>query len=233
MTVVSSLLIVFPGCGLTKPSGWWPDPCVAPYSTPYSWPARRAQPKALAMHGLLAREPGKSPEHEDHDELIEAPATAERTSRGGIARRLPLHVYEREFPLGDIPSVSPPATSSAASTSVAGSGTAGSSADSVQAQYESVISEVLPSIVEITTRRPAMSVSTIANWAANFLVAATFLSLGSIITRQGTFFLYGAIAVFAMIFFWRRVPETKDRTLEEIQADLTRSHQETGSQRAS
>ncbi|MEO9140427.1 MAG: sugar porter family MFS transporter [Jatrophihabitans sp.] len=80
-----------------------------------------------------------------------------------------------------------------------------------------MISEIYP----IGVRSPAMSVSTIANWGANFLVAATFLSLGSIITRQGTFFLYGAIGVLALLFFYRKVPETKDRTLEEIQGDLT------------
>ena len=80
-----------------------------------------------------------------------------------------------------------------------------------------MISEIYP----VGVRSPAMSVSTIANWGANFLVAATFLSLGSVITRQGTFFLYGTIAIVALLFFYRRVPETKDRTLEEIQDDLT------------
>lgn len=54
-------------------------------------------------------------------------------------------------PASTSPSASPPGTPAAASTSVAGSGTAGSSADALQAQYESVIAKVLPSIVEITT----------------------------------------------------------------------------------
>ncbi len=42
-------------------------------------------------------------------------------------------------------------------------------------------------------------------------------SLGNLITRQGTFFLYAAIGVGAFVFFLARVPETKDRTLEQIQ----------------
>ncbi len=54
-----------------------------------------------------------------------------------------------------------------------------------------------------------MAVSTVGNWGANFLIAATFLSLATAITRQGTFFLYAGIAVIAFTFFTFKVPETK------------------------
>ncbi len=86
-----------------------------------------------------------------------------------------------------------------------------------------MISEIFP----VGIRSKAMSVSTLANWAANFLVAATFLTLGSLITRQGTFFLYAGIAVVAFVFFLTKVPETKDRTLEQIQDDLSPSDENT------
>jgi sugar porter (SP) family MFS transporter len=79
-----------------------------------------------------------------------------------------------------------------------------------------LISEIFP----LGVRSKAMSVSTVANWAANFLVAATFLSLSKAITRQGIFFLYAAIGVAAVIVFAAKVPETKDRTLEDIQGEL-------------
>jgi sugar porter (SP) family MFS transporter len=79
-----------------------------------------------------------------------------------------------------------------------------------------LISEIFP----LGVRSKAMSVSTVANWAANFLVAATFLSLSKAITRQGIFFLYAAIGVAAVIVFALKVPETKDRTLEDIQEEL-------------
>lgn len=79
-----------------------------------------------------------------------------------------------------------------------------------------MISEIFPAGV----RGPAMSVCTIGNWGANFLVAQTFLSLGHAITRQGVFFLYAALAVLSVIFFALRVPETRGRSLEEIQQDL-------------
>jgi sugar porter (SP) family MFS transporter len=79
-----------------------------------------------------------------------------------------------------------------------------------------MISEIFP----IGMRSKAMSVCTIANWGANFLVAQTFLTLSDTITRQGVFFLYAGLAVASVIFFAVRVPETKGRALEDIQGDL-------------
>jgi hypothetical protein len=40
------------------------------------------------------------------------------------------------------------------------------------------------------------------------------------ITKQGTFWLYAFFGVCALVFFFTLVPETKDRSLEEIQSDL-------------
>ena len=65
-----------------------------------------------------------------------------------------------------------------------------------------------------------MSLSTVGNWTANFLVSSFFLSLTSVITRQGTFWLYAGFGVVALAYFAARVPETKDRTLEEIEQEL-------------
>lgn len=79
-----------------------------------------------------------------------------------------------------------------------------------------MISEIYP----LRVRGPAMSASTVANWAANFLVAFTFLTLVDTISRSGTFFLYAAIGVLAVLFFAAKVPETKNRSLEEIQHQL-------------
>jgi hypothetical protein len=80
-----------------------------------------------------------------------------------------------------------------------------------------MISEIFP----IGVRSKAMAVSSMANWAANFIVAGTFLTLNSWITRQGTFFLYTGIGVLAFLFFLFRVPETKGRSLEDVQSELT------------
>jgi sugar porter (SP) family MFS transporter len=83
-----------------------------------------------------------------------------------------------------------------------------------------MISEIFP----VGVRGKAMAVCTVANWAANFLVAQTFLSLTGVITRQGVFFLYAGLAVAAIWFFAARVPETRHRSLEDIQTELTGHH---------
>jgi sugar porter (SP) family MFS transporter len=84
-----------------------------------------------------------------------------------------------------------------------------------------MISEIFP----LRVRSPAMSLSTVGNWTANFLVSSFFLSLTVAITRQGTFWLYAAFGVLALVYFIVRVPETKERTLEEIEHELTDSEE--------
>jgi sugar porter (SP) family MFS transporter len=79
-----------------------------------------------------------------------------------------------------------------------------------------MIAEIYP----LKVRGPAMSAATVVNWAANFLVAFTFLTLTHAISRQGVFWLYGAIGIVAIAFFAKLVPETKDKSLEEIEREL-------------
>ena len=78
------------------------------------------------------------------------------------------------------------------------------------------ISEIYP----IGIRSKAMSFATVLNWAANFLVAGTFLTLISLVTRQGAFFIFGFLGILATVFFVWKVPETKDKSLEQIQHEL-------------
>ena len=77
-----------------------------------------------------------------------------------------------------------------------------------------IISEIYP----LETRGSAMSLVTVTNWCANLLVAVTFLSLVAVVGRAGTFWLYGGLAIGAWIFFYRLVPETKGKTLDQIEA---------------
>jgi sugar porter (SP) family MFS transporter len=82
-----------------------------------------------------------------------------------------------------------------------------------------LISEIYP----VRIRGQAMSVATMANWGANFVVTISFLTLLSAIGNAGTFFLFAGLSVVALAYFQRQVPETKNRSLQEIERDLDAS----------
>jgi len=77
-----------------------------------------------------------------------------------------------------------------------------------------ILSEIYP----IGIRGRAMSVGTIANWGANLLVALSFLTLTQVLGKPATFWLYGVVTVAAWLFAFFLVPETKGKTLEQIEA---------------
>ena len=56
------------------------------------------------------------------------------------------------------------------------------------------------------------------NWGSNLLVSLTFLTLVQMLGASLTFWVYGVMAVAAWIFCYYRVPETRGRTLEEIES---------------
>ncbi|MEU2358536.1 sugar porter family MFS transporter [Streptomyces misionensis] len=68
-----------------------------------------------------------------------------------------------------------------------------------------LIAEIYP----LRVRGAAMSVATLANWGANFVVTISFLTLLSAIGGLGVFFLFGFLTLIALGYFWRRVPKTR------------------------
>ncbi len=76
-----------------------------------------------------------------------------------------------------------------------------------------LISEIYP----LKSRGAAMSAVTVTNWALNLTVAVSFLTLVGFLGQGATFWLYGVIAVGAWVFFYLLVPETKGKTLEQIE----------------
>ncbi len=74
-------------------------------------------------------------------------------------------------------------------------------------------SEIYPA----TVRGRGMGIATCANWLANFAVTLTFLLLVNSIGTSGTFWLYGIIGLFGIWFLMKKLPETKNKTLEEIE----------------
>jgi len=76
-----------------------------------------------------------------------------------------------------------------------------------------MIAEIYPNRV----RGKAVSLATAVNWGAAFLVTQFFLSIVDAIGEATTFFLFSALCVIAFAWAYFRVPETRGRSLEEIQ----------------
>lgn len=76
-----------------------------------------------------------------------------------------------------------------------------------------VISEIYPT----RTRGRAMAVATAAVWAACYVVSQTFPTLLARVGSAATFWLYAALCAVALVFVSRCVPETKGKSLEEIE----------------
>lgn len=84
-----------------------------------------------------------------------------------------------------------------------------------------IISEIFPNRI----RGIAMSVCTFALWAACFILTYTFPVLNKGLGASGTFWLYGLICLAGGIFVWRNLPETKGKSLEDIEKEFLNSSQ--------
>ena len=67
----------------------------------------------------------------------------------------------------------------------------------------------------------ALGVATLVNRATSGTIALTFLSLSAAITPAGAYCLFAALALVACAFTTRCVPETKGKSLEEIERHLS------------
>jgi sugar porter (SP) family MFS transporter len=80
-----------------------------------------------------------------------------------------------------------------------------------------VMAEIFPTRV----RGRAMSLATVSLWLACLLITATFLTLMNALSVAGAFLVYAAMCAGAFLLVLRWVPETKGRTLEEIERSWT------------
>lgn len=76
-----------------------------------------------------------------------------------------------------------------------------------------VINEIFPGRV----RGRAVAVATAVNWGSAFLVSQFFLTLIDAIGKSTTFWLFAFFCLAGWIWVFRTVPETKGRSLEEIE----------------
>jgi sugar porter (SP) family MFS transporter len=77
-----------------------------------------------------------------------------------------------------------------------------------------LINEIFPRDI----RGRGVAVATAFNWGSAWLVSQFFLSLTDSIGQASTFWLFAALCLAAFVWIWRYVPETRGRSLEDIEA---------------
>jgi sugar porter (SP) family MFS transporter len=77
-------------------------------------------------------------------------------------------------------------------------------------------SEVYP----VKVRGKGSSMGSLTHWVLDLIIASSVLTLINTITATGMFWLYGLFGIIGILFVYRIVPETKGRTLEEVDAEL-------------
>jgi len=81
-----------------------------------------------------------------------------------------------------------------------------------------ILSEIFPNRV----RGIAMAISTFALWTGCFTLTYTFPLLNNWLGTSGTFWIYGLICACGYLFVLKKLPETKGKSLEELENKLIR-----------
>jgi MFS transporter, SP family, arabinose:H+ symporter len=79
-----------------------------------------------------------------------------------------------------------------------------------------IISEIYPNRI----RGAAVSVSVFALWFGCFTLVYTFPPLSKLFSMAGMFWVYSGICLAGFLYTWRRLPETKGKSLEQIEKEL-------------
>ena len=79
-----------------------------------------------------------------------------------------------------------------------------------------ILSEIFPNRI----RGAAMALATFSLWVACFVLTYTFPLLNKSLGAAGTFWVYSGICLLGFIFILLRLPETKGKSLEEIEKGL-------------
>ena len=79
-----------------------------------------------------------------------------------------------------------------------------------------LLAEIFPNRV----RGIAMATCTFALWVGCCTLTFSFPSMNAALGSSGTFWIYSAICFCAFVFLWNRCPETKGKSLEELEQEL-------------
>ena len=81
-----------------------------------------------------------------------------------------------------------------------------------------LLAEIFPHRI----RGVAMAVCTFALWTGCCTLTFSFPSMNATLGSSGTFWIYSAICISAFIFLFRRLPETKGKSLEQLERELVK-----------
>lgn len=81
-----------------------------------------------------------------------------------------------------------------------------------------LLSEIFPAKV----RGVAMATCTFALWVGCCTLTFSFPSMNAALGSSGTFWIYSVICLVALVYLWRCCPETKGRSLEELENELAK-----------
>jgi predicted MFS family arabinose efflux permease len=82
-----------------------------------------------------------------------------------------------------------------------------------------ILSEIFPNRI----RGAAMSVAAVAHWVGNFTLTFSFPAIKENLGWTLNFWLYAVICGIGFVVLWFKLPETKGKSLEEIEKLLNRS----------
>ncbi|MDY7433821.1 sugar porter family MFS transporter [Bacillus sp. V26] len=88
------------------------------------------------------------------------------------------------------------------------------------ASWGMVVWVVLAEIFPLQVRGTALGISSTCLWLANIAVSLSFPLLLDLIGTGALFLMYGAIGVLAFLFVYQYVPETKGKSLEQIEGEI-------------
>ena len=80
-----------------------------------------------------------------------------------------------------------------------------------------LLAEIFPNHI----RGIAMATCTFALWVGCCTLTFSFPSMNAALGSSGTFWIYSGICICAFVFLWNRCPETKGKSLEELEQELT------------
>ena len=65
-----------------------------------------------------------------------------------------------------------------------------------------------------------MAIAVFVLWTGNFTLTYSFPTINAWLGAAGTYWLYAAICTFGFYYVWKNMPETKGKTLEDIEREL-------------